>query len=197
MGKSFVAESENHKGTCFYCSPFVGYVMLPSGDVALTRRSKKYSTLCGVVLVWNQRRKRYERKGQLVEQIAIDKARLECEKDQAARNLKNKKAAVVRAHKDREYTFNFAMAIRNRYPGCPKDREFEIAMHACEKYSGRVGRTADAKKFDSKMIDLAVEAHIRHEETNYDDQFGKGKGKKQIRAAIKPDISSIMKQWKQ
>ncbi|GAA3511107.1 hypothetical protein GCM10022393_26060 [Aquimarina addita] len=195
-GKSFVAKSENHKGTCFNCSPFEGYVMLPSGDAAMTRRSKKYSTLCGVVLAWNQRRKRYERRGQLVEEEAIKKARLECIADQANRDVKNKKAAIVRDKKDREYIIAFANAIRFRYSNCPKDREYEIAKHACQKYSGRVGRTADAKKIDTKMIDLAVEAHIRHAETTYDHQFGKGKLKKEIRADIRSDIDYILNTWR-
>ncbi len=195
VGKSFVAESENHKGTCFNCSPFVGYVLLPPGDAAMTRRSKKHSDLCGVVLAWNHRRKRYERKGQLVEETAIEKARLECINDQAIREQKNNKAAIIRERKDKEYIYCFALAIRERYPNCPKNREFEIAMHACEKHSGRVGRTANAKKFDSKMIDLAVEAHVRHTETNYDYQFGKGKLKKEIRADVRADIGYILKQW--
>ena len=56
----------------------------------------------------------------------------------------------------------------------PHKREFEIAAHACEKHSGRVGRTANAKNFNVEMIDLAVEAHIRHKETNYENEFGKG-----------------------
>lgn len=196
LGKSFVAESENHKGTCFGCSPFGGYVMLPSGNAAMTRRSKKHSTLCGVVLIWNQRRKRYERQGQLVEENAIEKARLECEKDQAIRDEKNKKAAVVREIKDREYKIAFARAIRKRYHNCPVKREYDIAKHACEKYSGRVGRMADAKQFDAKMIDLAVEAHIRHAETDYDSRFGQGKNKKEIRSEIRYDVNHILRQWR-
>lgn len=196
VGKSFVAESENHKGTCFNCSPFIGYVMLPPGDAAMTRRSKKHSTLCGVVLAWNQRRKRYERRGQLVEEEAIEKARMDCVADQATRNLKNKKAAVIREQKDLEYIAAFALKIRAEYPNCPKNREYEIAKHACQKYSGRVGRTADAKQFDTKMINLAVEAHIRHAETTYDHEFGKGRVKKEIRAAIRPNIDYIIRKWK-
>ena len=195
-GKAFVAESENHKGTCFGCSPFVGYIMLPPGDAAMTRRSKKHSTLCGVVLFWNQRRKRYERKGQLVEKCAIEKARLECESDKESRASKNKKAAAIREIQDKAYIIIFAEAIRNRYPNCPKNREHEIAAHACEKYSGRVGRTANAKQFDGKMIDLAVEAHIRHVETNYDNEFGKGKGKKEIRSNIKLDVNRVLRKWR-
>ena len=37
-----------------------------------------------------------------------------------------------------------------------------MAKHACEKYSGRVGRSAAAKSFDATAIDLAVKAHVRH-----------------------------------
>lgn len=195
LGKSFVAESENHKGTCFECSPFVGYVLLPPGNAALTRRSKKHSALCGVVMAWNQRRKRFERQGQLVEEKAIKIAELECANDQQERAEKNKKAATIRAIKDKEYIQHFAIAIRQRYPNCPQNREVEIAQHACEKYSGRVGRTADAKQFDAKMIDLAVEAHIRHAETDYDSQFGKGKAKKQIRSEVRYDINHVLRKW--
>jgi hypothetical protein len=46
------------------------------------------------------------------------------------------------------------------------------------------------------MIDLAVEAHIRHAETNYDNQFGKGIGKREIRSNLKYDILKIMGSWK-
>ncbi|WP_405206523.1 DUF2293 domain-containing protein [Aquimarina sp. LLG6339-5] len=196
FGKSFIAETEDHKGTCFACSPFLGYSLLPAGNAAMTRRSKKHSKLCGVVLKWNQRRKRYERKGQFVEEIAIEKARLECENDREARELKNKKAAIVREQKDKVYILNFANAIRNKYPNCPQKREFKIASHACEKHSGRVGRTADAKEFDPQMIDLAVQAHIRHTETNYDEQFGKGKRKTEIRSDVQSKIESVLNKWK-
>ena len=174
-GKEFVGETEKSEGTCFACSDFVGYTLLPPGNAALTRRSKKHSDKCGVLLTWNQRRKRYERKGQYIEASAIEKAKIECASDQKVRDQKNEKAAIIREKQDKIYIKDFAVAIRAVYPSCPIGREFKIAQHACEKHSGRVGRTANAKKFDKQMIDLAVEAHIRHIETNYDAQFGKGK----------------------
>ncbi len=196
-GKAYVAESEKHKGTCLSCSAFTkGYVMLAPGNAAMTRRSKKHSTLCAVVWEWHQKRKRFERKGQLVEPSAIEKAKVECLQDQEVRALKNQKAAEVREYKDREYIALFSRAIRARYPYCPEKREYEIAIHACEKYSGRVGRTASAKEFDAKMIDLAVEAHIRHIETDYDTKFGKGKGKKEIRSEVKSDITYVLQKWR-
>jgi len=196
LGKAYVAESEDSSGTCLSCSPFVAYTLLPPGNVALTHRSKKNSANCGVVYAWNQRQKRYDRKGQYVEAEAIRTAKIECANDEEIRAKKNEKAAIVREAKDKEYIQAFAKAIRNYYPNCPPNREFEIAHHACEKYSGRVGRTAYAKIFDIKMIDLAVEAHIRHTETNYDTQFGKGKRKKEIRYEVKDSVKWIMSSWK-
>ncbi len=162
----------------------------------MTRRSKKHSSLCGVVYAWNARRKRFERRGQYVEGAAITKAEQECRADAAERQLKNQKAAVVRAEQDKTYIAEFSKAIRERYPNCPANREVAIAKHACEKHSGRVGRTAKAKEFDHNMIDLAVEAHIRHMETNYDHQFGQGKTKRQIRSDVKLTVVTIKRKWR-
>lgn len=195
-GKAFVAEKEDYNGLCIRCSPFANYTLLPSGDAALTRRSKKHSELCGVLLFWNQRRRRYERKGQYVEASAIATAKKECEADEKERSLKNKKAAIKRTELDKVYIQEFAKAIRSNYPNCPPKREIDIAIHACQKHSGRVGRTAAAKQFNETMIDLAVEAHIRHTETNYDKQFGKGLQKREIRAGLKQSITRIMQSWR-
>jgi hypothetical protein len=162
----------------------------------MTRRSKKHSKYCGVVLEWNQRRKRHERKGQYVEAEAIEKAKAECAADEAKRAIKNEKAAKVREVQDKAYILAFGKAIRAYYPNCPPQREYEIAAHACEKHSGRVGRTANAKQFDSKMIELAVVAHIRHAETTYDNEFGKGKIKREIRAELNPTIRKILAGWR-
>ena len=195
-GDAFVAESEKHRGTCFSCSPFAKLAFLKPGNAAMTRRSKKHSKLCGVVYAWNARRKRFERRGQYVEVAAIITAELECNADAADRLQKNQKAAIVRAEQDEVYIAEFSKAIRKHYPNCPPNREVAIATHACEKHSGRVGRTAKAKEFDAKMIDLAVEAHIRHAETNYDNQFGQGKVKRQIRSDVRFEVSAIMMNWR-
>ena len=196
FGEKFVAESEEHRGTCFKCSSFKDAAFLEPGDAAMTRRSKKHSSYCGVLYAWNKRRKRFERKGQYVEAKAIELARKECEMDAGKRAKSNEKASIKRAADDIVYVDEFSKAIKHRYPNCPKNREVEIAQHACEKYSGRVGRTANAKQFDTTMIDLAVEAHIRHTETNYDAQFNKGKTKRAIRSEVKVDITAVMKKWR-
>lgn len=197
VGEMFVAEKEEGRGTCFSCSPFSSYTLLPPGNAALTRRSKKHSALCAVLLYWNQKRRRYERRGQYVEAIAIIKAQEECDNDKELREQKNKKAAIKRDILDKEYIQNFGQAIRLQFPNCPPLREYKIAEHACEKNSGRVGRTAHAKQFDLNMIELAVIAHIRHVETNYDTQFGKGQQKNEIRANLKNTIDNILNSWRE
>lgn len=195
-GQHYVAETEKNKGTCLKCSTFRSFSFLPSGDAAMTRRSKKHSSRCGIVQQWNPRRKRYERKGQFIELSSIALAKQECDADKEKRAISNIKAATKREIDDKIYIVEFSKAIKNRYPNCPTNRDVEIAKHACLKHSGRVGRTANAKQFDTKMIDLAVEAHIRHAETNYDNQFGKGIGKREIRSNLKYDILKIMGSWK-
>ncbi len=196
QGKMILAEDEKKRGWCAACADVKSLELLPPGDAAMTRRSKKYSSRTVVVQQWNNKRKRYERLGQFVEPEAILKARAECESDSADREAKNAKAAVKRTIEDREYRQRFAVEIRQLFPSMPAGRETAIAEHACEKYSGRVGRTASAKEFDEDMITRAVIAHVRHTETNYDNEFGKGKRKREIREEIRPEINLMIRRWK-
>lgn len=195
-GEFVVGEIEKGKALCLKCSPFKDLTFLPSGDAALTRRSKKHSPLSAIVQEWNNRKRRYERRGIFVDQKAIDIAKKECIADKEERRVKNLKAATKREQLDIEYVNMFSKKIREHFPLMPSGRENVIAKHACEKYSGRVGRAAKAKEFDSEMIKRAVIAHIRHIETDYEDLFGKGKIKREIRADIKPHIDSTLNRWR-
>lgn len=194
-GGRVVAEEERGKALCLSCAGILSLAFLPSGDVAMTRRSKKNSRYCFVLQEWNQRRKRYERRGQYVEASAISKAETECLADKTIRAEKNRKAAQRRDVDELLYKQQFACEIRKCYPKMPKDREFAIVDHACEKHSGRVGRTAAAKEFSPEMVQRAVIAHIRHCETDYDDRFGKGKRKREIREDIRPLIKRVLHSW--
>jgi len=89
----------------------------------------------------------------------------------------------------------FAERIRQLFPHCPGRREVEIAEHACRKYSGRVGRSASAKSFDERAILLAVAAHIRHRETNYDRLLAKETGRRDARAQVKDKVDEVMCRW--
>jgi hypothetical protein len=170
-------------------------LFLPAGDAALTRRSRKYSTLSAVVLRWSRARKRYERQGLLVEEEALERAEAECLADQDVRERRRERAAERRAELDREYVEQFGQRVRERYPGCPPGREVTIAEHACLKYSGRVGRSAAARSFDEEAIRLAVMAHIRHRETTYDTLLASGCERWEARTRVQEAVAEVLENW--
>jgi hypothetical protein len=87
--------------------------------------------------------------------------------------------------------------IRDSFPGCPPKEENLIAEHACEKHSGRVGRTEAAKDLDETAVRLAVVAHIRHAHTNYDRLLAAGiLSREDARLHVKPQIDSVFTAWK-
>jgi hypothetical protein len=180
---------------CLNCADLDHLVFLPSGDAALTRRSRKYSGLLAVVVKWSRARKRYERQGLLVENEALERAEKECAADEDARKLARERAAARRAELDLEYIRSFADRVRELYPFCPTGRENLIAEHACRKYTGRVGRSAAAKELDKEAVRLAVTAHVRHSETNYDDLLLKGVERRGARANVYSKVSQVLERW--
>jgi hypothetical protein len=148
-----------------------------------------------VVLRWNRTRKRYERQGVLVELEALESAEAECLADQDVRARRRERAAVRRAELDQEYVRRFAQKVRQLFPNCPRDTEIAIAEHACLKYSGRVGRSAAAKDLDEKAVLLAVVAHIRHLETNYDQLLAQGQDQHAARAEVRGAVDAVLASW--
>jgi len=181
---------------CLTCADLDHLVFLPSGDTALTRRSRKHSRLSAVVLKWSRARKRYERQGLLVENNALEQAERECEADAMQREMRRGQAVLRRAELDEKYIGRFAVRVRELYPSCPPGRETVIAEHACRKYSGRVGRSAAAKELSEDAVRLAVVAHIRHAETRYDDLLVDGVERHHARSMIQSDVSRTVESWK-
>ena len=180
---------------CLACADLDHLAFLPSGDAALTRRASKHSTLVAVVLKWSKARKRYERQGLLVEEQALAEAEKECLADVDARERRRLRRAEIETELDQEYVARFAARVRELYPQCPAGREKIIAEHACQKYSGRVGRSASAKNLVEEAIDLAVTAHIRHAETNYDQLLRRCWDRQDARANIAEEVRSIRAKW--
>ncbi len=144
--QAWITLEENKGALCLSCADLDELVFLPTGDAALTRRSKKYSTLSAVVLKFSKARGRYERQGLLVEEDALAQAEGECLADSEVRQRRNERARERGAELDEEFVREFAKRIRVIFPKCPEGREQIIAEHACLKYSGRVGRSAGAKR---------------------------------------------------
>jgi hypothetical protein len=193
--RAWITLDRKKNALCLSCADLDHLVFLPSGDAALTRRSRKYSKLLAVVVKWSRARKRYERQGLLVENEALERAEKECAADADARKLARAKAAARRAELDLEYIRSFSVRVREIYPFCPIGRESLIAEHACRKYSGRVGRSAAAKALDEEAVRLAVTAHVRHAETNYDKLLLQGVERWEARDKVYSTVSRILDCW--
>jgi len=180
---------------CLSCADLDHLLYLPSGDAALTRRARKYSTLCAVVLKWSRARKRYERQGLLVEEPALNRAEDECLKDKDVRERRRARDALRRIELDLAYVKRFAETIRRLYPKCPAKTAQSIAEHACLIHSGRVGRSAAAKAFEEQAIRLAVAAHVRHVETSYDELLMSGWDRLDARYEVEEKVQSVLDQW--
>jgi hypothetical protein len=193
-GGSFI-RVEKDRALCVDCADLGHLEFLASGDAALTRRASKYSPLHAVVVQWSRSRKRYERRGTLVVAEAIAKAEAECAGDEKMRAMRRMIAVEKRQQQDQEYIWAFAAAVRRLFPGCPRGEENGIAQHACEKYSGRVGRSASAKELDEKKVRLAVIAHIRHVHTRYDELLGVYGDRDMARMEIRGRLDEVLERW--
>jgi hypothetical protein len=182
---------------CLECADLGHLVFVPSGNTALTRRAKKNSQLHAVVLKWSKARKRYERRGLLIEEHALERAETECLADAEMRQRRRIRQADRRDIMDREYVREYAEQIRRYYPRIPLSLEVRIAEHACQKYSERVGRSKEAKRFDEKSITLAVVAHIRHTKTEYDKLLMRGADRHDARRIISDKVDQVLRTWRE
>ena len=196
LGRKAWITLEGGKGAlCLACADLDDLIFLPTGDAALTRRARKHSVLSAVVLKFSKARGRYERQGLLVEEKALDEAEAECMADADARARRADRQRDRQADLDRHYVEEFAKRVRELFPGCPSEREVQIAEHACRKYSGRIGRSAAAKSFDEAAVLLAVTAHVRHRETNYDELLAKEWDRLEARAQIRHHVDEVLRSW--
>jgi len=193
--KAWITLQRDKGALCLTCADLDHLTFLPSGDAALTRRARKHSLLSAVVLKFSRARKRYERQGLLVEEVALQQAETECLADSEIRSRRAERERIRRENLDQQYIQAFANRVRELFPHSPRGRDQEIAEHACRKYSGRVGRSAAAKSFDEQAVRLAVLAHIRHRETDYDELLGKGWFRAEARSHVRERVEQISERW--
>ena len=184
------------RGYCLNCSDLGNLAFLPSGDHAISRRAARYSQRVATVLRHSKARKRNERQGILADPAAIRRAKEESRADAALRAARMAHQAQVRAAQDLEYVEAFRAAILKEYPGCPVAEANEIAAHACEKYSGRVGRSAAAKQLDSSAVTLAVRAHVRHVHTPYDELLANNCDREVARERVAEQLNRVAEVWR-
>jgi hypothetical protein len=181
---------------CLKCAGLAGLEFLPSGDVALTRRALARSSRSAVVVKFSRARKRNERQGVLVEENAIDKAESENAKDAARRETQRQRRLIRDDVAEQKYVAEFRAKVLALFPGAPLQAAEAIATQACEKYSGRVGRSAQAKALDEEAITLAVWAHVRHALTEYDQLLAEGLEPNEARARVRLAIERRLARWR-
>ena len=194
--KAWILLAGDKGALCLACADLAHLVFVPSGDATLTRRARKRSVLSAVVLKWSRARKRYERQGILVEEKALEDAEADCLADADVRARNRERQALRRAELDEDFVSRFAARIRALFPSCPTHREQAIAEHACLMYSGRVGRSTAAKLLDERAVSLAVQAHVRHQETSYDRLLVRGVERYEARGMVRDDIDQILNRWR-
>jgi hypothetical protein len=77
----------------------------------------------------------------------------------------------------------------------PAGEADQIALHACQKHSGRVGRSAAVKELDPEPVRLAVVAHVRHEHTRYDRLLARGVDRHEARAMVRGETEQKLRKW--
>ncbi|MGC4117718.1 MAG: DUF2293 domain-containing protein [Myxococcales bacterium] len=180
---------------CLSCADLDHLVFLPSGDAAMSRRAKAASKLSAVVVRFARARKRYERKGILVEEQAIRTAEEQCLGDEELRARRRERDAERRGKLDEALVEAMAREIARLFPGCPADRTREIAEHAALRGSGRVGRSAAGRALEEEALRLAVIASIRHLDTDYDALLMKGVDRAEARDRIRAKVDAVLRGW--
>jgi hypothetical protein len=187
---------EDRGPLCLTCTDLDHLEFLPAGDVALTRRARKLSTLSAVVVRFSKTRKRYERRGVLVEPAALAQAEEQCLADQDLRLRRQERDRERRAAEDGQFVDELAAEIQRLFPGCPAVRVRSIAGHAAVRGSGRVGRTAAGRALDEGAVTAAVIASVRHEDTEYDSLLMSGTDRQTARDRVRAAIDGVVDQWR-
>ena len=178
------------------CADLDELVYLPSGDAALSRRARMHSPLSAVVIRFSRARKRYERQGILVSEVALEQAEAECLADSELRALRRERDAERRAQYDRDLVAQMTREVSRLFPGCPPKEAQTIAEHTARRGSGRVGRTAAGQSLEEEALTLAVVAHIRHRYTNYDELLMSGNERSDARAEIHDEVERVLDRWR-
>jgi hypothetical protein len=100
-----------------------------------------------------------------------------------------------RAAQDALFAGTFATEILRLFPGCPADRARTIALHASERGSGRVGRSAAGRALTEGAVTSAVVASVRHLDTPYDRLLMSGVPRHEARRRIAAAVATVLRGW--
>ncbi|PLB33766.1 DUF2293 domain-containing protein [Aspergillus candidus] len=179
--------SEPFEVNCFEHDSFPdGYVFVPRGDVYITRncRAKTKQSHRIVHLVWDR-----SAKIKLGIRVPADVHAAVLELASATADSRAN-ATMARDEKDLAHS---QQLLRSQFPLMPDESMKIILDHAFRKGSGRVGRSSNLT--DHHKATLAVEAHIRHALTPYEDLLRAGVKRQTARHSVWGMIQSIKETW--
>ncbi|KAJ9404340.1 hypothetical protein DTO045G8_7949 [Paecilomyces variotii] len=163
-----------------------GYIFVRRGDVYITRhcRSKTKDSKRTVYLV-------YDAKGKRTLGIRVPKDIYHSVRSDAVATASSRADAVkVRDERDLARSRKLLLA---QFPKMPPSSLERILEHAFLKGSGRVGRST--KRSDERKAELAVEAHIRHLHTPYEELLDEGMQRDQARDRVWDAVQEVKAAW--
>lgn len=129
----------------------------------------------------------------------------ERQKQAASRPIVTDEARKARRERrQKQDEARFYKAILMRFPQIPPEEAKEISEHTCEIGSGRVGRSGVVGI--EAAVELAVQAHVRHNHTEYDtllydgtEEYMTDDERQQLRFEAREQVSNrideILEQW--
>ncbi|KAA8651405.1 hypothetical protein EYZ11_009222 [Aspergillus tanneri] len=179
--------TEPFEENCFEREPIPeNYVFVPKGDVYITRhcRSKTKESQHTVYVVYNT-----TGKWPIGLRVPSD---IYSTVLQSAAATADSRANAVKLRDEKVLMYSRQL-LRSHFPLMPGDSLEAVLNHAFLKGSGRVGRTAT--KTDERKAILAVEAHIRHTHTPYEELLSAGKGRQEARQEVWDTVRAIKAAW--
>lgn len=117
-------------------------------------------------------------------------AAVELESKETSEN--RKKAVAQKDARDRQKARELLL---KEFPNMPKSDLTAVLNHAFLKGSRRVGRSGKIASEKDK-VRLAVEAHIRHVHTEYDDMIRRGLTRERARENIWDEVVILRDSWR-
>ncbi|KAF3398390.1 hypothetical protein F1880_006447 [Penicillium rolfsii] len=163
-----------------------GYSFVPKGDVYITRKCRLLTKDSNQVVykVYNQSGKR-----SLGIRVPSD---IYNEVLAMSQETEKTRASATKA-RDTKFHNQGRKLLRDQFPLMPEDVLDVILEHSFQKGSGRVGRTGTLS--DSHKAQLAVEAHVRHKYTPYEDMLKDGVDRLLARRKVWDTVQTIRKAW--
>ncbi|KAJ9297194.1 hypothetical protein DTO271G3_4487 [Paecilomyces variotii] len=173
--------------TCIEKDPLpAGYIFVRRGDVYITRhcRSKTKDSKRTVYLV-------YDAKGKHTLGIRVPKDIYDSVLSDATATASSR-ADAVKVRDERDLTRSRKLLLA-QFPKIPPSSLEKILEHAFLKGSGRVGRST--KRSDERKAELAVEAHIRHLHTPYEELLDEGMQRDEARDRVWDAVQEVKAAW--